>query len=50
MSQPCRILIVDDEKNVLRMLNTVFSQEGNQVFCAVRMLWLFLNKKGLMSC
>ncbi|MGC6232170.1 acetoacetate metabolism transcriptional regulator AtoC [Hafnia paralvei] len=34
MSQPCRILIVDDEKNVLRMLNTVFSQEGNQVFCA----------------
>lgn len=34
MSQPCRILIVDDEKNVLRMLNTVFSQEGNHVFCA----------------
>lgn len=34
MSQPCRILIVDDEKNVLRMLNTVFSQEGNQVLCA----------------
>lgn len=34
MSQPYRILIADDERNVRKMLTTVFSQLGHQIICA----------------
>jgi two-component system response regulator AtoC len=34
MSQPNRILIVDDEENVRLMLKAVFSQNGNTILCA----------------
>lgn len=34
MGLPCRILVVDDEENVRKLLLTVLSEEGYEVICA----------------